>query len=437
MNEVLEKLNDRKILILGFGREGQSTLNFLRKYFPQKKIAIADQNKIQIDDPNVEIFSGENYLSKIKNYQIIFKSPGIPNKIKEIKIAKREGIEITSQTKLFFDLCRGEIIGITGTKGKSTTTSLIFHILQTAKIPSLILGNIGQPSLDYLGDDFGKGKAFVFEMSSHQLSDLTKSPHIAVFLNIFREHLDYYESFDDYFNAKANITKYQNENDFFIYNSSFLKIAKVAEETKAKKMPFNLEMNIIDLPRTTLKGEHNVNNIYAATLVARAMGISDTIIKKAITTFQPLEHRLQKVGEFRGVSFYDDTLATIPEATIAAVKSFDNGKVGSLILGGSDRGQDFTELAKFILDVKIPCLILFPTTGERIWKEITKLEKNNLPKHFFIDNMKDAVTKAYENTKRGKICLLSSASPSFSIFKNYEDKSKQFTSWVYNLSHYG
>lgn len=430
MRKELERLKNARILILGFGREGQSTLSFLRKYFPNKEIAVVDQNKVDIKDRQVKTFFGEGYLKSIYDYDVVFKSPGVPNKIGEIKEARAKGIEITSQTKLFFDLCEGEIVGITGTKGKSTTTTLIYEILQEAGIDSVILGNMGKPCLDYFDESFGKGKIFVFEMSSHQLSDLHKSPHIAVFLNIFREHLDYYESFEDYFNAKANITKFQKESDYFIYNANQKLISELAKKTKAKCFGFSKWWpefeKIVSKKDTPLLGEHNLNNVIAAILVAKSLRIPFEKTSSAIKNFRPLEHRLDKIGTYRGVTFYDDTLATIPEATIAAINSLRR-KIGTVILGGSERDQDFVELAKVILDEKIQNVVFFPTTGERIWKEIKVVaRKGELPKHFFVDSMKDAVKKCFENTEKGKICLLSSASPSFSLFKDYQDKSEQF-----------
>ena len=452
MNKILRELEGKKILILGFGREGESTLRFLKKWVKDCTYAVADMSPIEVQDKAIKVFSGKDYLNAIDGCEVVFKTPGIPNKLPEIKRAKENGIKITSQTKLFFDLCQGNIIGVTGTKGKSTTTTLIYWILKKSGRKAILLGNIGKPCLDYLDNDFGKGKDFVFEMSAHQLSDLEKSPQIAVFLNIFKEHLDYYEDYADYIEAKAHITLNQKENDIFVYNSDFDKLQNIAEKSKAKKLSFSLSgksnafisnnsifikvgdktEKVIDINSVPLKGAHNLNNVMAASLAAFAAGIPTKEIGNAIKSFEHLEHRLDVVGTYRGITFIDDSLATIPEATMAAMRAFDH-QVGSIILGGTDRGQDFKNLAKEVVVQNIETVILFPPTGERIWKNITDLNPQKPPKHFFVQGMKEAVEICYKNTPKGKVCLMSSAAPSFGVFKNYEDKAEQFRENVRSL----
>lgn len=411
------KLEDKKILILGLGREGESTKRFLLKYFPDKTIDIADQKQ------------SKDYLDNLEKYDVIFKSPGIPYKLPQIQKAKKAGVEFTSQTKLFFEICKGEIIGITGTKGKSTTTTLIHHILTQSGKDAVLLGNIGKPSLDYLDDNFGEGKIFCFELSSYQLSDLDKSPHIAVLLNIYRDHLDHHVDFDDYFKSKQNITLHQQSDDFFIYNDSQEELTVLSRKTKAKSIPLSSAKGL-DTINNPLKGKHNLSNIKAAFLVSQCLEIDKNTSLRAIHSFKPLSHRLELVGEYKNIRFYDDSLATIPEATIAAIKAF-KGEIGSLILGGTDRGQDFAKLAKIILEEKIPTVVLFPTTGERIWKEI---EKNSLgsplPHHVLVDSMEKAVAESYKHTPKNSICLLSTASPSFTLFRDYEHKALEFKKWV-------
>jgi UDP-N-acetylmuramoylalanine--D-glutamate ligase len=430
MNTEIEKLKKKKIVIVGFGREGRSTYRFLRKFFPDKLIGIADKGVIDLDDANVVRHVGESYLSTLPDYDIVFKSPGITESVPEINEAKERGIEITSQTRLFFAICKGTIIGVTGTKGKSTTTSLIYHIMTVAGLKAMLLGNIGTPCLDCLDENFGEGVYFCFELSSYQLSDLDRSPHVGVFLNIFKEHLDYHGSFDDYFRAKSNITRYQNDQDFFVYNSDFDSIKQLGKETKATSLGFSLSeehdfFEFISKKDIPLAGEHNLGNVMAATLVAKSLGVGIKKIAKAIKTFEPLEHRLQFVGEINGIRFINDTLATIPEATIAAMRTFD-GQIGSMILGGSDRGLDFDELAKEILNRQVSAVALFPDTGKKIWRAIERLAGDKFLKHIFTKNMKEAVDFCYRHTPRGKVCLLSTASPSFSVFRDYADRANQF-----------
>ncbi len=452
MNKILSSFENKKILILGFGREGKSTLSFLRKYYPDKHFFIADRVKNIVKDDNTTVYYGDDYLESVSDFDLIIKSPGIPRKLNELKNIQDK---ITSQTKIFFELCRGKIIGVTGTKGKSTTASLIHSILENSGIETVLLGNIGKPCLDYLDDTYGLGKVFVFEMSSHQLLDLDISPHISVLLNIFREHLDYYRDFNEYLSAKMNITKYQKNHDYLIFNSGQEEFKAITDSTKANVLSFSQGDNnadcfvlneeilfkdlkgdikkIISIKEIPLKGLHNLNNVMASILVAITMNISPEIISDGIKKFEPLQYRLEKIGTFKGITFYSDSLATIPEATIAAINALD-GKVGTLVLGGSDRGQHFSELVRLVLDQKIDNLILFPPTGDRIWDEISNLEGKK-PNHFFVENMSEAVKLCYKKTPVGKICLLSAASPSFGIFKDYKDRGDQFRKFVELFSH--
>ena len=437
----LKDLKNKRILILGFGREGVDSFKFLRKLFPKKILGVADRNKkiknpykaepsgfrqkskiknLIRNDKKIKWHLGENYLQAIKNYDMVIKSPGIPIYFPEIKKAYQKG-KITSQTEIFFDNCPGKIVGVTGTKGKSTTASLIYQILKTAGLKTHLVGNIGKPVLNLLFSATSND-IYVYELSSHQLFNLKKSPHIAVLLNIYPEHLDYYKNFNEYALAKANITKYQTKDDYLIFNTQDKLIKKFAKKSKAKKNP--------------IKGKFYDLNIAAAKVAGKIFGIPEKTIEKAIEKFKPLPHRLEYVGEFRGIKFYNDALSTIPETTILALDYLGN-KVQTIFLGGFDRGISFKKLAKRILKSKIKNLILFPTTGEKIWRAIISLKKENQFKAFLVQRassgaqyMKDAVKLAYQYTKKGKICLLSCASPSFSIFRDYKEKGNLFKRYV-------
>jgi len=408
----LNKLKDKKILILGFGREGRDNFKFLRKLFPKKNFGIADKSeKIKRPDKNVRLHLGQNYLRTIKNYDIVLKSPGVPFKILPKSALKK----ITTQTEIFLENCPGKIVGITGTKGKSTTASMIYQILKKGGIKVHLIGNIGKPVLNLLFSATPKD-VYVYELSSHQLYNLKKSPQIAVFLNVYPEHLDYYRNFKEYAKTKANITIHQTQKDFLIFNSKDKIIKKFAKKSKAKKIP--------------IRGEYFELNKNAARAVGKIFKIPKKNIEKIIKNFKPLPHRLELVGTFKGITFYNDALSTIPEATIQAIETLGN-KVETIILGGFERNLSFKDLAKKVLQNKIKTLIFFPTTGKRIWKEILKLSQGReVPKHFFVDSMKEAVKLAYQHTKSGKICLLSTASPSFSIFKDYKEKGNLFKKYV-------
>jgi len=427
----INKLKNKKILILGLGKEGLDTLNFLRKLFPNKIIGAGDKLqlsalKFQVSDllkkdGKIRLYLGDNYLKAIKNYDVVIKSPGILIHLPEIKKAYKKN-KITSQTDIFFENCSGKIIGITGTKGKSTTTALIYEILKTDGIKAHLVGNIGKPVLNLLFSATKKD-VYVYELSSHQLYNLKKSPYIAVLLNIYKEHLDYYKNFNEYKNAKTNITRYQKKDNFFVYNSKDKEVSKIAKKSKAKKIP--------------IKGKYYNLDIAAARAVGKIFKIPNSKIEKAIKNFKPLPHRLEYVGIFRGIKFYNDSLSTIPETAIAAL-DYLGKKVQTLFLGGFDRELSFEKLADRILKSEVKNLVLFPTTGIKIWKSILKQNKNKKTFNtFFIDNMNKAVEWAYKNTKKGTICILSCASSSFSIFKDYKEKGDLFKKYVRKFGKHG
>jgi len=277
----LNELKKARVLILGFGREGVDTFRFLRSVFPEKVLGIADRLKmkdlrLKIKDRNIRWHLGEKYLKAIKNYDIIIKSPGVPPKVIAPYLRKKSSFaqgyggqrqKITSQTEIFFENCPGKIIGITGTKGKSTTASLIYKILKEGGFKVHLVGNIGKPVLNLLFSA-KKNDVYVYELSSHQLLTLKKSGQIAIFLNIYPEHGDYYQNFKEYLKAKQNIYRYQTKNDYFIYNKEDKNVRENAKITKAKKIP--------------IKGKYYSLNIAAAKAVGKIFKIPAKKIKVAI-----------------------------------------------------------------------------------------------------------------------------------------------------------
>src|SRR3989344_185281 len=394
MRKVDELFAGKKIMILGLGREGLSTYHFVRKYLPKEPLTLSDRKSIEElgedflnvsrNDKNITFLSGDKYLANLKDYRLVIKTPGVPSKLTEIKEAKKAGVNFTSQTQIFLENFRDKVIGITGTKGKSTTASLIHHILKKTGVKAELMGNIGKPVLDY----FEEGENidyFVFEMSSHQLSDVNISPHIAVFLNIFPEHLDYYEDFLDYFKSKLKIIKFQTEKDYFVFNEDINIIRDIVLKSKAQKYGFTanpkrsfttlLHSSVVnktidaeavlegmkvkysekgllkhtyDMKDLKLRGKHNLLNSMVAIIVSEICGCNYSVIKKCLGTFTAVEGRIETVGIIKGVEYVNDTLATIPEATIAAIDSFPKEKKITLILGGFDRGLDFDILGEDI-----------------------------------------------------------------------------------------
>ena len=436
LEKLKNNLKDKKILILGFGKEGIDTFLALRKLFPKKKIDIADRLEFKDFDKkakeifrknkNLKSYLGKNYLNFLKKYEFIIKAPGV--NLKKIKPFLNTRTKITSQTEIFFDYCPGKIIGVTGTKGKGTTCSLIYQILKKTIPNTYLVGNIGNPVFQKLLKS-EKDDIFIYELSSHQLQSLKKSPHIAVFLNLYPDHLDYYKSLNEYYKSKKSIFKYQTREDYLIFNPKLRDIVRNAKAKKIAIKDINVRRIKKDLPKNI-----NLMNLEASILVAKILKIPEKEIKKAIKYFKFLNHRLEFVGNYKNIKFYNDSFATIPEATIFAMDTLKDVK--TLILGGSKKGKiDFSNLAKKISKSKIENLIFFPLTGKDIWRIIQisfKVTNKKLPKHFFVDSMSKAVNIAYQNTKKGSVCLLSPACASFTTFKNYKERGNLFKKYVKN-----
>ena len=450
----LEELENKKILILGFGREGTDSFLALRKLFPKKPLAIADKmeskelpkstQKFLKLDKKVKLYFGKDYLKSLKNYDLIIRTPGIPLSIinpflthstrASTELSRmssgQEKQKVTSQTEIFFENYPGTIIGVTGTKGKGTVAALIYQILKKSGLKVRLAGNIGKPVFQTLLKAETK-EIFVYELSSHQLQGLKKSPQIAVFLNLWPAHLDYFKNFKEYQKAKENITRYQTKKDFFIYNSNQKLLREIAKKSKAKKIPFGVKnvkelAKIISQKEIPLKGKSNFLNVLAAVKVGELFNVKVLKIREAVRSFKSLPHRLEFVGKYRGIAFYNDSLATVPQATVAALDGLGD-KVKTLILGGSDSRVDFSVLIKRILKSNLRTLIfLSPGTGEQIWQKITALKKTKLPNTFFVSSMGEAVKKAFQSTGSGEICLLSPGAPSFNLFQDYQERGDLF-----------
>lgn len=436
ITDLINYLKEKKVMILGFGREGISTYNLIRKYLKEQKLYIADKKENLIEendflknDKNVEIIVGENYLENLEKYDIIIKTPGVS--FKGIDTSKFYN-KIKSELELLLEFFKVKTIGITGTKGKSTTSSLIYKVLKDQNIECMLLGNIGVPVFDYL-DQIKENMVLVLEMSSHQLEYMEKSPNISILLNIFEEHLDHYESFEKYAKAKCNIYKYQRKSDYFFYNIDNKTLKRLVKDNFAKTYKVSLtDMQENDIyikddkiyfkdeiiynknePRNLL-GDYNLNNIMFVLGVAKILKLDLSKATKSISEFKTLEHRLEYVGKYDDIDFYDNSIGTIPEATIEAVKALKN--VNTLIIGGMDRNIDYTDFIKFIEASNVENIICMPKTGHDIAKKIINKQT------FIVDTMQEAVKMAKKVTQKGEICLLSPAAASYGYFKNFEEK---------------
>lgn len=410
INDIAEMLNGKSILILGFGREGKSTYEFIKKYVKYTSLGIADKNEIKVPE---KVYFGENYLDAVSEYDVVIKSPGIP-----FFGIENENVLITSQTELLLKANRENIIGITGTKGKSTTTTLIFNILNQAGIDVRLIGNIGVPPLSCL-EDINDDTILVCEMSSHQLENLTVSPHIAIILNIFEEHLDHYKSYEDYQLAKVNVFRHQTLDDIVIYNLENELVKDYVERyAKGKKMAFPYDYDV----ETALLGEHNKKNIMAARLAVKQFGVNEEDIKRTVKDFSGLAHRLEFVGEFDGVKYYNDSISTIPEATINAINSIKD--VNTVIIGGMDRGIHYDDFAVYLGNSNVENIILAYDTGKRIY------EKMENDRAILVKDLEEAVEVAKKVTKKGMACLLSPAAASYGFFKNFEERGDKFKELV-------
>ncbi|MEI7749657.1 MAG: UDP-N-acetylmuramoyl-L-alanine--D-glutamate ligase [Candidatus Moraniibacteriota bacterium] len=391
----------KNVLILGYGKEGELTERYLKRYFPGLEMAVADKSI----DPD--------YLEKQSGYDFAIKTPGMRKDLVTIPY--------TTATNIFFSQVRNTVVGVTGSKGKSTTASLIYSILKEAGKKVRLLGNIGTPMVSVLLEPIEPDEIFVVELSSYQLDDIKHSPHIAVVLNLFPEHMDYHDGVEKYYEAKRNIVRYQRPGDYFIYNAKDERLNVWGTVSGVERIAFPIVCGLPELA-TSLQGSHNAENISAAITVARLFDISEEPLRKAIATFVPLPHRLERIGEYRGIVFYDDAISTTPESTMMALEAIPN--VETLFLGGEDRGYDFSLLEKRMRSGSIKNVVLFPETGKRILASkdgFTVLETSS---------MEDAVAFAYKHTSSGSACLLSTASPSYSLWKNFEEKGDQFRHWV-------
>lgn len=433
----LNNLTNKKICFLGLGIENYALVEFLISKKINCQITICDaKNNVKTQNlafpQKIKWHLGKNYDKNLNQYDIIFRIAGYPLFTPEIKKATGAGVEISSPTKLFFDLCPSKnIIGITGTKGKGTTASLIYAILKKSGKRVFLGGNIGIPIFGFI-QKIKKNDWVILELSSFQLEDLKISPKIAVLTNFYKEHLkpvdpvnpNYHKSLASYWKAKTSIFKYQNKDAKLIINKTLK--PKIKKCKLKSRVIYFTKSNLT----TKLVGPHNKENIAASVAVAKIVGVKNEIIKKAVSKFKSLAHRLEFIKKVKEIKYYNDSFATIPESTITALKSFNNPII--LLAGGADKGSKFKQLAR-IIKQKVKFVILL--NGQATPKIKKELLKATFPKDKIklTYNLKNAVKLAKKKSASGDIVLLSPACASFGMFKNYKERGELFKKEIKKL----
>ncbi len=422
INRLKELIKDKKVLVLGFGKEGSSTYNVLENIRGFKCLDVADLKEIR---PNItsdsKYYCGIDYQKNIEQYDVIFKSPGVELE----KNIEEYSCTITSQIEEFIKEYRMQIIGITGTKGKSTTASLLYHVLKENNKDVLLGGNIGLPVFELI-ENINEKTMIVTELSSYQLETLKISPHTAIFLNLYEDHLQRHHTIKNYFNCKANIYKHQTKGDkLFVGEKISSKIDCDKYIITNEDIPKIIKENYNNIK---LHGPNNLLNIAFVNKITKMYGISEEALYEALITYQPLSHRLEFIDTVNGVSYYDDSISTTAESAINAITSIPNTK--TIFLGGVDRGIDYTILTDYILTSELDNILLMYASGEKIYKIL--LKENCQKNCILFANLDEATKWALENCQPKTAAILSPAAASHGYFLNFEERGKHFQNLIKN-----
>ncbi len=422
---IKEFIKDKKVLIAGYGREGMANFSACEKAGGYSSLDVCDMNESITLPCGHRLICGERYLDSMNDYDLVFKSPGIvlPNPVESYQCV------ITSQTDIFMTVFREQIIGITGTKGKSTTSSFIHHLLISAGKDAILGGNIGIPVFG-IADEINEDAVVVMELSCHQLEYASVSPAKAIYLNLYEEHLDHYGTFDKYRIAKEHIYYNQLPSDYLFAGEN------VIPQNGSYKSNLTVIRNHDSLPFTSLedigaslRGEHNMLDLAFAYEISKLYGITDAVFTEAVRTFKPLAHRLSPIGTKDGITYIDDSISTTPFSAISALKAYPN--TGVLLLGGMDRGIDYVPIAAYLKETvgEIDYIVLMYESGKRI---LAMLEDNAaLMEHVvYIEELKEACEFAAKNCAKGKAVLLSPAAASYGYFKNFEERGDKFKEYA-------
>jgi len=431
---------NKKVVVMGLGLHGGGVS--VAKFFYKQgaNVLVTDlKTEIQLKDSleklkklKIEYVLGGHKESDFQKADLIIKNPDVPNSSPYLEIARKNNVLIETDVSLFFKLTKAFTIGVTGTKGKSTTASLIYHLLKPKYKRIFLAGNIGVSPLEIISK-VKKGDKVVLELSNFELENLNQSPNIAVVTNILEDHLNRYASMSDYVDSKKSIFKYQNKKDNLVLNEDDLIVKNFAKEAFSKVYFYSVKkiLKTIKIKDFKLLGEHNLSNLSATITVAKLLKVSTASINKSIKSFKGVPSRQEFIKEVHGVKYFNDTTATMPEAVIAAINAFSSKFINSkliLICGGQNKGLDFLELTKIIRE-RVGDLVLLPGTAS------DKIEEglSGYNRIYKVSSMQEAVLTAKKTAKKGDIVVLSPGATSFNLFKNEFDRGEQFIKAVKNL----
>lgn len=444
-----KSVKDKKIAVIGIGVSNRPLIRFLKEagaevtaYDKRTKEELGEIFD-EMEKIGVKTVLGENYLDNIDG-EIVFKTPGLRFDNPALLAAKEKGAKITSEMEVFFDVCPCRIVAVTGSDGKTTTTTLISKILEKSGYKVWLGGNIGKPLLCD-AENMSPSDIAVLELSSFQLHTMQKSPHIAVITNITPNHLDMHKDYSEYIDAKKNIMRYQKESDRLIVNASNEETAKIAKEAKGELSDFSSKKDayitlkddeivrggkpVLKISDIKIPGMHNVENYMAAIGAVEGLA-SDEAILEVAKTFGGVEHRIELVRVLDGVKYYNSSIDSSPNRTINTLKVFKDKVI--LIAGGKDKGIPYDDLGKPLAE-KVKVLILIGKTSDKIEAALKSYKENNDVKVIKCTSYDEVVKTAHSTAKEGDVVLLSPASTSFDMFSNFEERGNLFKKLVNEL----
>ncbi|GIO26065.1 UDP-N-acetylmuramoyl-L-alanine--D-glutamate ligase [Ornithinibacillus bavariensis] len=439
----------RHVLVLGLAKSGTAAATVLlesgiKVRVNDYKASAHDEAVIHLQAMGAEVIVGSHPLSALEGIDLVIKNPGIPYENVILSEAEKRAIPIITEIELAGMLAEGTIIGITGSNGKTTTTTLLYEMLKASDEKVKVAGNIGIVATD-VARELATDEKMVLELSSFQLLGIRKfRPKIAVLLNIYEAHLDYHKTFSNYKEAKANIFINQTEDDFLVYNADDSNVLEVSKDIKSVRVPFSISQKLVDgawtdevfiyfqeekiiaIEDIVLVGAHNLENILAAVSAAKLAGATNEGIYEVLTTFSGVHHRLQYVDKINERIFYNDSKATNILATQKALSAFQQPIV--LLAGGLDRGNGFDELIPYLSNVK--AMVVFGQTADKVK---ASAEKAGVAIIEHANDMQDAVHKAYALSEKGDVILLSPACASWDQYKTFEERGDMFIQAVHTI----